>query len=86
MKKLSLAALVLLATPAFGLELNNTMTEWKAASAEDRMALLGDVAAGLKTRTARQRVYACMNQATNSKALVEKTVLETIALCGQSRD
>jgi hypothetical protein len=81
--KLIIVALLMLAAPAYALDLRDTVGEWKQASVEDRALLLklaierrGDAIA-----INRQTVMICMNQLAETRLLLPKPLIEAIEYC-----
>lgn len=73
-------ALLLIATPAYGLDLQDTMQSWRAAPVEVRAQLVRDAAASLKPLD-RTRLLSCLNQVADSQLLSPNLVSEMIDYC-----
>jgi hypothetical protein len=78
-------ALVLIATPACALDLNDTMQQWKAAPVEVRAQIVKEAAAS-RGPVDRTRLLSCMNQVGDTRLLLPKLVSEMIDYCLKAQD
>jgi hypothetical protein len=83
-----MATLLLLATPAYGLDLRDTMQSWKQAPVEVRAQLLKNVLSerGEVGVISRASVMACMNQVAETRLLLPKRVVDMIEYCIKGDD
>jgi hypothetical protein len=81
--RILVAVLLLLATPAFALDLRDTMEKWKQASIEERAVLLKQTWGDRKeSRTAnRDELMTCMDQVAATRLLLRKRVVDMIEFC-----
>jgi hypothetical protein len=85
--KLAIVLLLLLTAPAHGLDLNNTMQDWKDAPIEVRLKLLNDtIASRRELGVDRNFVMVCMKQATETRLLLWKPVSEMLEYCMKGDD
>jgi hypothetical protein len=86
--KLVIAALLLLATPTYGLDLRDTMQNWKQAPVKVRAQLLENVLSerGEIGIISREFVMACMNQVAETRLLLPKRVVDMIEYCIKGDD
>ena len=86
--KAVIASLLLLATPAYGLDLRDTMQNWKQAPVEVRAQLLKNILSerGEVGVVSRDFVMACMNQVAESRLLLPKRVVDMIEYCIKGDD
>jgi hypothetical protein len=79
----AVAALLLLATPAYGLTLRDTMEKWKQASVEERSVLLkqswGDRHESWIAN--RDELMTCMDQVAATRLLLKRRVVDMIEFC-----
>jgi hypothetical protein len=81
--KLVIAVLLMAATPAYALDLRDTLGHWKQAPIEDRTMLLKLVLDGRGDSIAinRSAVMTCMNQLADTRLLLPKRIVEMIEYC-----
>jgi hypothetical protein len=79
--KIVMVALLLVANPAYALDLNDNMQVWKRSPNALRVKLLNDPAIASQVKTNQVGVLECMNKVTDPKALLEGTVKEAISEC-----
>jgi hypothetical protein len=80
MKKM-IVVLVLLATPAYALDLNDNMQMWKRSPNALRVKLLTDPSIAAQVKSNNISILECMNEVKDTKVLMEKTVRETVEEC-----
>ena len=86
--KLVIATLLLLATPAYGLDFRDTMQNWKQAPVEVRAQLLKNVLSerGEVGVISLEFVMTCMNQVAETRLLLPKRVVDMIEYCIKGDD
>jgi len=86
--RLVVAVLLMAATPAYALDLRNTLGQWKQASVEDRALLLKLVIEGRGDSIAisRNAMMTCMNQLADTRVLLPKRIVEMIEYCIKNPD
>ena len=86
--KLVIATLLLLATPAYSLDLRDTMQNWKQAPVEVRAQLLKNALSerGEVGVISLEFVMACMNQVAEKRLLLPKRVVDMINYCIKGDD
>jgi hypothetical protein len=80
MKKI-IGLLLLLASPAYALDLNDNMQMWKRSPNAVRIKLLTDPAIAGQVKGNNVGILECMNEVKDTKVLMEKTVQSTIEEC-----
>jgi hypothetical protein len=86
--KLVMATLLLLATPAYGLDARDTMQNWKQAPVEVRAQLLRSVLSerGEVGIISRDFIMSCMNRVAETRLLLPKRVVDMIDYCIKGDD
>jgi uncharacterized membrane protein len=79
--KMVMVALLLMATPAYALDLNDTMHVWKRSPNALRVKLLTDPKIATQVKGNNIGMLECMNEVKDTKILMEKTVQETVEEC-----
>jgi len=77
--------LLVIATPAYGLDLNDTMQKWKASPIEERAQIVKDAAAS-RGPVDKTRLLNCMNQVAYTRLLLPKPISEMIDYCIKEQD
>lgn len=76
-----IVALLLIATPAYALDLNDTMQVWKRSPNALRVKLLADPAVASQVKGNNIGMLECMSEVKDTQLLMAKTVQETIQEC-----
>jgi hypothetical protein len=76
-----IVALLLIATPAYALDLNDTMQVWKRSPNALRVKLLADPAVASQVKGNNIGMLECMNEVKDTQVLMAKTVKETVGEC-----
>jgi hypothetical protein len=83
MNKSVLLALLIAATPAHALDLQDPMLVWKKTPNALRIKLLADPAVATKVNGNNVGMLECMNDVKDTKILMAKTVQATVEECAE---